>query len=148
MEDVLHRMEEAQSAIKVLSHHKELNYKPLRTARTHLKELEAEYLTNVDELHKILALIRENKAEMLQAKDQLVRSNLRLVLSIAKNYSYPGLDLLDFVQEGNLGLMKAVDKFNYRLGYKFSTYATWWIRQSISRAIADQGGLSGFRFTW
>ena len=139
VEDVLHRMEEAQSAIKVLSHHKELNYKPLRTARTHLKELEAEYLTNVDELSKILALIRENKAEMLQAKDQLVRSNLRLVLSIAKNYSYPGLDLLDFVQEGNLGLMKAVDKFNYRLGYKFSTYATWWIRQSISRAIADQG---------
>ena len=62
-----------------------------------------------------------------------------LVLSIAKNYSYPGLDLLDLVQEGNIGLMKAVDKFNYRLGHKFSTYATWWIRQSITRAIADQG---------
>ena len=73
------------------------------------------------------------------AKDQFVRSNLRLVLSIAKNYSYPGLDLLDLVQEGNIGLMKAVDKFNYRLGHKFSTYATWWIRQSITRAIADQG---------
>jgi RNA polymerase primary sigma factor len=68
-----------------------------------------------------------------------VRSNLRLVLSIAKKYSYPGIDFLDFVQEGNIGLMKAVDKFNYRLGNKFSTYATWWIRQSITRAIADQG---------
>jgi RNA polymerase primary sigma factor len=76
---------------------------------------------------------------MGHAKDEFVRSNLRLVLSIAKNYSYPGLDLLDLVQEGNIGLMKAVDKFNYRLGHKFSTYATWWIRQSITRAIADQG---------
>ena len=139
VEDVLHRMEEAQSAIRVLSQHKESNHKPLRNARACLKELEAEYLTNVDELRKILALISENKTEMLQAKDQFVRSNLRLVLSMAKKYSYPGLDLLDLVQEGNLGLMKAVDKFNYRLGYKFSTYATWWIRQSISRAIADQG---------
>ena len=76
---------------------------------------------------------------MARAKDEFVRANLRLVLSIAKNYSYPGLDLLDLVQEGNIGLMKAVDKFNYRLGHKFSTYATWWIRQSITRAIADQG---------
>jgi RNA polymerase primary sigma factor len=76
---------------------------------------------------------------MLQAKDQFARSNLRLVLSIARKYSYPGLDMLDLVQEGNLGLMRAVDKFNYRLGHKFSTYATWWIRQGISRAIADQG---------
>jgi RNA polymerase primary sigma factor len=117
VEDVLHRMEEG----------------------IRLKELEEEYLTNADELRKILALISENNTQMLQAKDQFVRSNLRLVLSMAKKYSYPGLDLLDFVQEGNLGLMRAVDKFNYRLGYKFSTYATWWIRQSISRAIADQG---------
>ena len=132
-------MEEAHAAIRALSHHKELNQKPLRTARTHLKELEAEYLTNADELREILALIRENKTEMLQAKDQFVRSNLRLVLSMAKKYSYAGLDQLDLVQEGNIGLMKAVDKFNYRLGFKFSTYATWWIRQSITRAIADQG---------
>jgi RNA polymerase primary sigma factor len=77
--------------------------------------------TNVDELRKIMALISENKAVMQQAKDQFVRSSLRLVLSIAKKYSYPGLDFMDLIQEGNIGLMKAVDKFNYRYGYKFST---------------------------
>jgi RNA polymerase primary sigma factor len=139
VEDVLHRMEEAHAAIGALSHHNESNHKPFHNAQSRLKELELEYLTNADELRKILALIGENKTEMLQAKDQFVQSNLRLVLSIAKKYSYPGLDMLDLVQEGNIGLMKAVDKFNYRLGYKFSTYATWWIRQSISRSIADQG---------
>jgi RNA polymerase primary sigma factor len=139
VEEVLHRMEEAQRAVKIISQRKESCQKAIREARTRVSELEAQYLTNVDELRKILALISENKTEMLLAKDQFVRSNLRLVLSIAKNYSYPGLDLLDLVQEGNIGLMKAVDKFNYRLGHKFSTYATWWIRQSITRAIADQG---------
>ena len=96
-------------------------------------------MTTGGELRRILTLIGENRTEMARAKDEFVRANLRLVLSIAKNYSYPGLDLLDLVQEGNIGLMKAVDKFNYRLGHKFSTYATWWIRQSITRAIADQG---------
>jgi RNA polymerase primary sigma factor len=139
VEEVLHKMEEAQAATKTLSRRQESNSKAIREARSRLSALEAQYLTNVDELRKILALISENKIEMLHAKDQFVRSNLRLVLSIAKNYSYPGLDLLDLVQEGNIGLMKAVDKFNYRLGHKFSTYATWWIRQSITRAIADQG---------
>jgi RNA polymerase primary sigma factor len=139
VEEILHRMEEAQNDVKVLSHRQEPDQKLVREARSRLNEMEAQYLTTVDELRKILALISENKSEMLLAKDQFVRSNLRLVLSIAKNYSYPGLDLLDLVQEGNIGLMKAVDKFNYRLGHKFSTYATWWIRQSITRAIADQG---------
>lgn len=139
VEAVLHEMEEAQKTVKVLSQRKDSSPKAIREARLRLSELEAQYLSNVDELRKILALISENKTEMLLAKDQFVRSNLRLVLSIAKNYSYPGLDLLDLVQEGNIGLMKAVDKFNYRLGHKFSTYATWWIRQSITRAIADQG---------
>jgi RNA polymerase primary sigma factor len=107
--------------------------------RANLRELESQYLTTTAELRKILDLINENKTEMLHAKDQFVRSNLRLVLSIAKKYSYHKLDFLDIVQEGNIGLMKAVDKFDYRIGNKFSTYATWWIRQSISRAASDQG---------
>lgn len=138
VEEVLHRMESAQAEMRSLGQ-REPNSRAAKEAKARFSECEAQYLTNVDELRKILALISENKAEMLHAKDQFVRSNLRLVLSIAKNYSYPGLDLLDLVQEGNIGLMKAVDKFNYRLGHKFSTYATWWIRQSITRAIADQG---------
>jgi RNA polymerase primary sigma factor len=111
----------------------------LRETHAQVHELEAQYLIDAEELRKVLALIGDSKAEMLNAKDEFVRSNLRLVLSIAKNYSYPGLDFLDIIQEGNLGLMRAVDKYNYRFGYKFSTYATWWIRQSITRAIADQG---------
>jgi len=139
VEEVLHRMDTAQAEVKSFSHRPDSNPKAVKEARARLNELELQYLTSTDELRKILALISENKTEMLHAKDQFVRSNLRLVLSIAKNYSYPGLDLLDLVQEGNIGLMKAVDKFNYRLGHKFSTYATWWIRQSITRAIADQG---------
>jgi RNA polymerase primary sigma factor len=138
VEEVLHKMEDAQDIAKPATHRSDSS-KMVKEARAHLNELEAQYLTSIEELRKILALISENKTEMLHAKDQFVRSNLRLVLSIAKNYSYPGLDLLDLVQEGNIGLMKAVDKFNYRLGHKFSTYATWWIRQSITRAIADQG---------
>jgi RNA polymerase primary sigma factor len=104
-----------------------------------LNKIERQYLTGMHELRDVLSQIRMNQAEMTGAKEKFARSNLRLVLSIAKNYSYPGLDFLDLVQEGNIGLMKAVDKFDYRMGNKFSTYATWWIRQSITRAIADQG---------
>lgn len=139
VEEVLHRMEEAQVHLNAVAKRHDSHHKDVKEAHVRVNELESRYLTNTDELRKIVALISENKIEMLHAKDQFVRSNLRLVLSIAKNYSYPGLDLLDLVQEGNIGLMKAVDKFNYRLGHKFSTYATWWIRQSITRAIADQG---------
>jgi len=135
VEDVLHMMEQAQRA----SLDPKSDRKSLREARMRLEELEMQYLTNIEKLREIRAAIYENKKEMMHAKDQVVRSNLRLVLSIAKKYSYPGLDFLDLVQEGNIGLMKAVDKFNYHLGNKFSTYATWWIRQSITRAIADQG---------
>ena len=86
-----------------------------------------------------MASIRESKDEILDVKQTFVRSNLRLVISIAKKYSHSQMDALDLVQEGNIGLMRAVDKFDYRLGFKFSTYATWWIRQAITRAIADQG---------
>ena len=138
LEAVLKQMEGDQKTHSKYSK-SSANSKALREARSRVRMLVKQNLTSPTELRRIVTLIDENKWEMARAKDEFVRANLRLVLSIAKNYSYPGLDLLDLVQEGNIGLMKAVDKFNYRLGHKFSTYATWWIRQSITRAIADQG---------
>ncbi len=110
----------------------------LRNANQKFAAMERSFGVSCTELRRTLALAEKGEAEADAAKKQLIEANLRLVVSIAKRYTNRGMAFLDLIQEGNIGLMKAVDKFDYRRGYKFSTYATWWVRQAITRAIADQ----------
>ncbi len=110
----------------------------LRRAQRKLQEVERENYLTVGEIKEVNRKMSIGEAKARRAKKEMVEANLRLVISIAKKYTNRGLQFLDLIQEGNIGLMKAVDKFEYRRGYKFSTYATWWIRQAITRSIADQ----------
>jgi RNA polymerase primary sigma factor len=110
----------------------------VRSLKARIKKMEDEIALPLDKLESLVTEIEAGERQLQLAVKQMIEANVRLVISIAKRYTNRGLEFLDLIQEGNSGLMRAVEKFDYRKGYKFSTYATWWIRQAITRAIADQ----------
>jgi len=110
----------------------------IKNNRRKIRRVELETRMTAEELKRLMENIRKAQGEKEQAKNDIIKANVRLVISIAKKYNNRGLSFLDLIQEGNIGLIRAVEKYDYHKGYKFSTYATWWIRQTITKGIADQ----------